>query len=139
MTGALRAVYGVVFLAAIAYLAAALDVLTSATTVTAQVQLEALHRIENFHLVWDAGLAVFGLHLVITGYLVLRAAFAPRLLGWLLAFAGVGYLVDSGVALLAPGAVPELAVATFVGEVWLFVWLLVKGRQVTVDGVEVDR
>lgn len=137
--GALRAVYGVVFLVAIAQLASALDVLTSAATVTTQVQLEALHRIENFHLVWDAGLALFALHLLITGYLVLRTDFAPRLLGWLLVLAGMGYLVDSGVALLAPGAIPELALVTFVGEVWLFVWLLVKGRQLTVDTGKADR
>jgi MYXO-CTERM domain-containing protein len=103
------------------------------------MQVEALHRIENFHLVFDAGLAIFGLHLLITGYLVCRATSAPRLLGWLLALAGLGYIVDSGVALLAPGAVPELAMVTFVGEVWLFVWLLVKGRHVTLDSEKVDR
>jgi hypothetical protein len=137
--GALRAVYGVVFLAAIAQLGAALDVLTSARTGTTQVQVEVLERIETFHLVWDAGLAIFGLHLLITGYLVYRATSAPRLLGWLLALAGVGYLVDSGVALLAPGAVPELAMITFVGEVWLFVWLLAKGRHVTLSSEKVDR
>jgi transcriptional regulator with XRE-family HTH domain len=129
---------GVVFLAAIAQLASALDVLSSAATVTTQVQLEALHRIENFHLVWDAGLALFALHLLITGYLLLRTAVAPRLLGWLLVLAGIGYLVDSSVALLAPGAIPELALVTFVGEVWLFVWLLVKGRQLTIDTAKAD-
>jgi hypothetical protein len=139
VSGALRAVYGVVFLAAIGQLAAALNVLTSAASVTTQMQVEALHRIENFHLVFDVGLALFGLHLVITGYLVCRADYAPRLLGWLLAFAGLGYIFDSGVALLASGAVPELAMVTFVGEVWLFVWLLVKGRHVILDGQEVDR
>jgi hypothetical protein len=139
VSGALRAVYGVVFLAAIAHLAAALDVLTSAADVTTQMQIEALHRIENFHLVFDVGLALFGLHLVITGYLVCRAVYAPRLLGWLLVFAGLGYIVDSGVALFSPGAVPELAMVTFVGEVWLFAWLLVKGRQVTLGGEKIDR
>jgi hypothetical protein len=135
ISGALRAVYGLVFLGAIAQLAAALDVLTSATAFTSQVQVEALHRIETFHLVWEAGLILFGLHLVLLGYLACRAAYAPRLLGWLLVIAGVGYVVDSVVALLAPGTVPELAVFTFVGEIWLFIWLLTRGRHVNIaDG-----
>lgn len=133
VSGALRAIYGVVFLGAIAHLAAALDVLTSATEVTSQVQVEALHRIETFHLVWDAGLILFGLHLMLLGYLACRAAYAPRLLGWLLAIAGLGYVVDSVVVLFAPGAVPELAVFTFVGEVWLFIWLLARGRHATIE------
>lgn len=133
VSGVLRVVYGVVFLAAIAHLAAALNLLTSASTVTAQVQLEALHRIESFQLVWDAGLILFGAHLVVLGYLAVRATYAPRALGWLLAIAGVGYVVDGGMALLDPGAIPELAMFTFVGEVWLFVWLLVEGRHVTVE------
>jgi hypothetical protein len=35
--------------------------------------------------------------------------------------------------------VPELAIVTFVGEVWLFVWLLVKGRRVTLGAGAADR
>lgn len=136
VSGALRAVYGVVFLGAITQLVAALDILTSATTLTPQVQTQTLHRIETFQFVWDAGLLLFGLHLVLTGYLAYRAAYAPRLLGWLLVIAGIGYIVDSAAALLDPGTVPELAAFTFVGEVWLIIWLLTRARHVTIESQE---
>ena len=52
-------------------------------------------------LVWGL---FFGLHLVLLGRLVQRSGFLPRLIGWLLAVAGVGYLVQSFGVLVSPGA-----------------------------------
>jgi hypothetical protein len=132
----LRAVYGGVFMIAIIQLAGALNVLedigTSTAFSTEQLQAEALGRIESFHLMWDAGLLIFGLHLVLLGYLAYRSTYVPRLLGVLLVVAGLGYLIDSFGMLLAPGSLPEVALYTFIGEALLLVWLLVKGRTVTV-------
>lgn len=131
----LRTLYAAIFAIAITQLAAALDVLNntaSSTTLSPhQLEVEALRRIESFHLIWDIGLVLFGLHLIAIGYLALRATYVPRLVGWLVAVAGSGYVVDSGVALLAPGSLPEVALVTFVGEVLLLGWLLVRGRRVT--------
>ena len=130
----LRTVYAGVFALAITHLAGALNVLQNAATSTAltteQVQAEALQRIESFHLVWDVGLVIFGLHLVTLGYLALRSDYVPRLLGLLVAVAGFGYITDSLGALLAPGAIPEVAAFTFVGEALLLVWLIARGRKV---------
>ena len=132
-----RAVYAGIFIIAITQLAGALDVLQSTATSTAsgdvQLQAEALRRIASFHLVWDTGLVLFGLHLVMLGYLAYRSGYVPRWLGVLLVVAGGGYLVDSLGALLAPDSLPEVAVFTFGGEVLLLVWLLIRGR--TVDAV----
>lgn len=135
----LRAVYAGVFMIAVVQLAGALSVLedigTSTAFSTEQLQAEALGRIESFHLTWDAGLLVFGLHLVLLGYLAYRSTYVPRLLGALLAVAGLGYLIDSFGALLAPGSLPEVAMFTFVGEALLLVWLLAKGTAVTTSDV----
>ncbi|MFI7452605.1 DUF4386 family protein [Nonomuraea sp. NPDC049714] len=68
----------------------------------------------------------FGLHLLLLGYLAYRWA---RVVGVLLGIAGLGYLVDSFGAVL--GHTPDAAVFTFVGEVVLMLWLLVKGRNIT--------
>lgn len=137
-----RAIYAGIFMIAITELAGALGVLERAAPSTAfsrdQLQVEALQRIESFHLVWDVGLLLFGLHLALIGYLAYRSDYAPRFLGVLLVVAGAGYVVDGLGALLAPGSLPEVAVFTFVGEVLLIVWLLVRGRTVDV-GDDYDR
>ena len=138
-----RAVYGGILMIAVTQLAGALDVLQGAATSPAfssdQLQAEALRRTASFHLVWDVGLVLFGLHLVLLGYLAYRSTYAPRFLGVLLVVAGAGYVVDSLGALLAPGSLPEVAVFTFGGEVLLLVWLLVRGRTVDPYAIRAGR
>lgn len=128
----LRTVYAGIFAAAITQLGGVLAVLpNTAAAITSGQAAEALRRIESYYLVWDIGLLIFGLHLVAIGCLAHRARYVPRLVGPLVVLAGAGYVLDSLVALLAPGALPEVAPITFVGEVLLLVWLLIKGRTVT--------
>ena len=78
----------------------------------------------------------WGLWLVPLGLLVFRSGFLPKLLGILLVIGGVGYLIDSATQLLFPGSA-TITQFTFVGELLLLFWLLIKGvnvdrwRQVT--------
>jgi hypothetical protein len=51
--------------------------------------------ITRFNDVWSAGLVLFGLHLLLIGYLAYRSTFVPRILGVLLAIAGLGYLFEA--------------------------------------------
>ncbi|MCA2227512.1 DUF4386 domain-containing protein [Nonomuraea aurantiaca] len=131
----LRAVYAGVFTVAIAQLAAVPPLLDAAERpqayTTGQLHAEALLKINAFHEIWDAGLSLFGLHVVLLGYLAYKSGYVPRLLGVLLVIAGLGYLVDSLGAFLVPDYSLEAAMFTFVGEVALMIWLLVKGRHVT--------
>jgi hypothetical protein len=73
----------------------------------------------------------FGLWLLPLGYLVLRSGWFPRVLGVLLIVGGVGYVVDLFVQFLAPGIADTIELFVVapaaVGELWLVVWLLVKG------------
>ena len=48
------------------------------------------HNINAFYMIWDAGLILFGVHLLIIGYMAYRASVMPKFLGILLAIAGVG-------------------------------------------------
>lgn len=70
-----------------------------------------------------------GLWLLPLGYLVLRSAYFPRVIGALLLIGGVSWLARLLVQLLAPDltGVAEWFVAGTVGELVFIVWLLVKG------------
>ncbi len=72
----------------------------------------------------------FGLWLLPLGALIVRSGFIPKVIGWFLALAGIGYLVDVLLAAMVPNVGFVLSEYTFVGEVLLLGWLLVKG----VDG-----
>ena len=74
-------------------------------------------------------LVFFGPFCLLIGYLILRSSFLPRVLGVLMAFAGLGWL-----AFLLP-AVPHyfslaIEVLGFLAELSLCLWLLVMGVNV---------
>ena len=92
-----------------------------------QFQLEVLAEIRQFDDIWSLGLGLFGIHLLLIGWLAFTSGFVPRIIGVLVAIAGAGYLIDSlGGLLYVPSF--ELATLTFIGEVVLMVWLLVSPR-----------
>jgi hypothetical protein len=134
----LRLSYAAIFAVAISQLAGVLPLLRNAPYVTTlgidQRRTEAMLKIQSFQDIWHAGLALFGLHLVLIGYLAYTSGYVPRALGALLAVAGVGYLIDTFAALLVPGYSISISAVTFIGEALFLLWLLVKGRTVALDG-----
>lgn len=132
----LRLAYAAVFLVAISHLVGVLRLLSDADYLTVfssdQLQTQALLRINTYTDVWHAGLILFGLHLLVIGYLAYRSGFMPKLLGILLAIAGAGYVFDSIAGVLVDGSVPDVTAFTFIGEFLLALWLVVWGRRVTV-------
>ena len=78
-----------------------------------------------------AGLVLFGAHLVLIGYLAYRSGYMPRILGVLLVVAGLGYVFDSVGFVLSESPL-EVSTVTFVGEFLLCLWLLIRGRRMTV-------
>ena len=76
----------------------------------------------------------FALWLLPLGYLVVKSGAFPRVLGYLLALACAGYLVDLVVYFLAPGVegavLPFSAAAGAIGELAFIGWLLVRGARV---------
>jgi hypothetical protein len=72
----------------------------------------------------------FGLWLFPLGYLVLKSGFIPGILGILLFIAGLGYLGDFFVFALFPGVGVTITNFTFWGEVFLLLWLLIKGVKI---------
>lgn len=83
---------------------------------------------------YNISLAVFGFYCLVTGYLIFRSTFLPRILGVLMATDGLCYLTNSFANFLAPGFAaglfPYILVPCFVAELSLCLWLLVVGVNV---------
>jgi hypothetical protein len=75
-------------------------------------------------------LVLFGAYDILTGYLIVRSTFLPRLFGVWWAIAGVVYLIDSFATILAPDFATHLSlwiVIPGLADLVIPVWLLVVG------------
>lgn len=120
-----RLSYAVVFAVAISGLVRSANLIE-----TGAAPGRVLDATQFFATTWELGLALFGVHLLLVGWLCLRADRAPlrvpNVVGWLVIVAGSGYLIDS-FTVVATGEDPQLGAVAFVGEVVLLGWLLARG------------
>lgn len=89
----------------------------------------ALPVLESFNTIWVISQGLFGISLLLVGYLAFGSGFIPKVLGILLAIAGIGYLADAVGMAFIPGFSAVFAQFMFVGEVVIIFWLLIKGRR----------
>jgi hypothetical protein len=126
-----RVVYAAIFAIALNNLLTALQLINSADYLKAfepnQLHAQVMSSLNAFTSGWDLGLAFFGLHLLVVGYLAFKSGYIPKFLGILLIIAGLGYLIDSLGKLLLPNYNVSIAMFTFIGEALLLFWLLWKG------------
>jgi hypothetical protein len=77
------------------------------------------------------GLIFFGIACLVRGYLIFKTGYLPKILGVLMAIAGLSYLVNSFALLLVPSLAdaifPGVLIPAFVGELSLTLWLIFKG------------
>jgi hypothetical protein len=96
--------------------------------------LKGWHSPTAFNTGYNIALVFFGLHCLLIGYLTFKSAFLPRVLGVLLAIAGLSYLVNSFASFVAP-ALADVCVYYFIAS-WLLaegsltLWLLIIGVNV---------
>jgi hypothetical protein len=80
------------------------------------------------------GLVFFGFHCMLVGILISRSTFLPRILGWLMAIAGLCYLTNSFANSLSPPLqghlYPYILLPGLVAELSLCLWLLAVGVNV---------
>lgn len=80
-----RLAYAAVFMVALSQLAGVPALLNSAGYSMAftaeQRQAQAMLKIEAFNDIWSAGLVLFGVHLLVIGYLAYQSGYVPKLLG----------------------------------------------------------
>ena len=114
---------------AVLYLAPWL-VLTAGSPLSAltqqQLQAVAYMFLKLNGLAFDTYLVFFGLWCVLTGYLIFRSTFLPRILGVLLAIDGLGWMTFMSPP-LGHYLFPAIAVASGLAEIPLQLWLLIFG------------
>ena len=82
----------------------------------------------------NIGIVFFGFYCLLIGYLIFRSTFLPRILGVLMAFAGLGWLTFLSPP-LANYLSPYNLASGFLGEGWVFLSLLVTGcERLTTEG-----
>jgi hypothetical protein len=91
-----------------------------------QVQL----LLQSFRDDWSNGLIIFGIHLVLLGYLICRSGYIHWIVGMLLIVDGVGWIVDSLQPYLYPNAHLGFLFITFFGELVFMFWLLIRGWKI---------
>jgi hypothetical protein len=133
LAAGMRIVYAGIFAVAVIQLVGAARLLGGTSLPASGVQAQALSDINRFTDIWDAGLIVFGLYLLVIAWLAWRSGYVPRLLGVLVAIAGLGYIYDSIGQFVSGGSWTQVSTVTFIGEFLLALWLVIWGRRITVS------
>jgi hypothetical protein len=95
-----------------------------------QCQALALMFLKLNQYAYNIDLVFFGLWCVLTGYLIFRSTFLPRILGVLLAISGLGWVTYLYPPLAYHLFIPYIAAASALGEIPLELWLMVMGVNV---------
>ena len=135
LAAAFRLVYSAVLAAVVLSLFDAFWLLTGARGAAGlgeqQRQAMALAALDTFSAGFLLALVLFGVHLLLLGFLLYRSRYLPRVFGALLVAAGVGYVADSlaGLLLADHGGLVSAVLLTpaVVGELGLTAWLLLRG------------
>lgn len=136
----LRLGYGVMLAVAVGFMLLALELATDTERLggldeAARASLTGL-AMDGFDIIWLLGLAVFGLHLIVIGRMLVSAAIGPRALGVLLGAAGIAYVADTAAHIVVPHyasiagvMLAVVAPLSMVAEMWFAGWLLVRGAR----------
>jgi len=93
----------------------------------AVVLFGSAHSSAAFNTGYGIALVPFGVHCLLIGYLIFKSVFLPRILGVLMALAGLGYLTFLWPSLGSHLFFPYIVIPGIVGEGSLTLWLLVMG------------
>ena len=85
---------------------------------------------DSFRSDWSISLTIFGIHLVLLGYLIYRSGYIPRILGIVLITDGLGWEIDSLSSYLYPNVNLNYLFITFLGELVFMLWLLIRGWKI---------
>ena len=68
---------------------------------------------------------------LVRGWLIIKSAYFPAFLGWLIVLAGLSYLVNSLALLMAPALAnllfPAILIPPLVGELTMCLWMIFVG------------
>lgn len=142
LAAALRLVYSAVFMVAIAQLVGVARLLGDDAHRAAfgadQLNAQAMLQIGAFTDIWYVSQLLFGLHLLVLGFLAYRSGYVPRVLGVLLTIAGLGYAADSLGMVLSTGPWTAISSFTFLGELLLALWLVIRAGRIAASTAALD-
>ncbi|MEK6478449.1 DUF4386 domain-containing protein [Catalinimonas sp. 4WD22] len=134
LTAWFRLIYTAMYLLALVNLVQVLNYLRlneqSGMVMPTQLDQSITFYVNAFRMEWSFALMVFGIYLLLLGYLVLKADYVPKIYGILLLLAGLGYFLDNLRVFFLPELNTSYLMITFFGELVFMVWLLVRGRKV---------
>jgi Domain of unknown function (DUF4386) len=134
LTAWFRLIYTAVVLFAWLNLVAVFRLLTTPDYLTVfgagPLRAEVKLRLDSFRWDWSISLVIFGIHLVLLGYLIYRSSYIPKIIGILLAIDGVAWVVDSLSPYLYPNAHLGFLFIFYFAELIFLVWLLVRGWKI---------
>lgn len=95
-------------------------------------QLHTLVRvfIDAYTYGFAVGILFFSLHVMITGYLIIKSGYLPKTLGYLFLIASLGYLIDNSLYVLVENhmtGAAYFALPIAIAEIAFPLWLLIKG------------
>ena len=129
-----RLIYSTIFGVALANLFNVYQLLSGADYLkvfeTDQLYAQVMLSLNAFDNVWAVGYVFFSFHLALLGYLVFKSGYIPRILGVLLVVSGIGYLTDELGKILLSNYDLTIAMFTFIGELLIIFWLLIKGAKI---------
>jgi hypothetical protein len=129
-----RLVYATILVVVLIHLINVLQLLNGTDYISAftvdQIHAQIMLSLNRFTLGWESGLIIFGIHLLLLGYLVFRAGYMRKVLGILIILAASGYMIDGFGKIISPDYDLPVSMFTFIGEVILIFWLLIKGRKI---------
>lgn len=138
LTAWFRLTYAILLGAALVFLFFALALVSGADRSeafeTGQLDSQMTLYLDAFNDLWLIGLACFGIHLALLGYLILESRHIPMALGVLLVLAGAAYLINTLANALLSNYndyeavfVTIVALPSVIGELAFPIWLLLRG------------
>ncbi len=125
-----RLVYSAAMAASAALLIGPLHLISQAPA-TAEVQALVSYSLRLHDAAFAVALSLFGIHLIIAGWLIARSTFLPRPIGLVLVVAGACYITNCFLGLVAPtladGLFPWILLPGFLAEGALTLWLIIVG------------
>ena len=95
-----------------------------------QINDSILLQIKAFRVEGSFGLIIFGIYLILLGYLVYKANYIPKIFGIILFIAGLSWVIDKLSSFLFPEINTQFLFILTMGELIFMFWLLIKGSRI---------
>jgi Domain of unknown function (DUF4386) len=97
---------------------------------SAQLHAQVKLLLDSYRSDWSMALILFGIHLVLLGYLIYGSGYIPKVVGILLVIDGLGWEISGLQPYFYPTAHLGFIFYTFFGELVFMLWLLIRGWKI---------